>query len=256
MNLLSQLPKIRLGAAWLLLNTSILSVSSVAAPVSPNDQIQQARLSSDWINLPGDPPPSGTGVRIPCDGEVVPLVPIFQQGDKKEKNYAGYTAQPLPTFRFYVPYKPEIIKSSEFVLRYPSGSIRTAIKITAPGIIQVSLPPNKIKELTVGQWYQAELQVAASCRKDKPPQSITSGFWVKRNLSAPLPSNLPPQQQIAFYRRERMWFEALSVAAKLEREKPGNRDWQELLGSAGLKGQANQPILDCCSPPQPASRTK
>lgn len=101
------------------------------------------------------------------------------------------------------------------------------------------------------------MQITASCRKDKPPQFITSSFWIKRrSLSSPLNSNLTPQQQIDRHKKEQMWFEALDVAIGLERKKPGNRDWQELLSSAGLKEQVNQPILDCCSSPQSRSQMR
>lgn len=134
MNRFSQLLKVTLGTVWLSLNTDIFLSSSFAVPKSFSSQISQVRSSGDWISLGGDPPPNGAGTRTPCDGEVVALVPIAEQGNKKY--YAGYTAQPLPTFRFSVPYKPEIIESSKLLLRYPGGSIETNLKITAPGIIK------------------------------------------------------------------------------------------------------------------------
>lgn len=259
MNLSPQLLNLTLGAVWLL-NAFAFPLSSVAAPASSRNQPQRnqprrTQPSGGWVNRSGDPPPYGPGKRNPCDGDVVPLVPIFEQGEKKERNYVGYTSQALPTFRFSVPYNPENIESSEFVLRYPGGSVRTTVKIAAPGIIQVSLPSNKIKELTVGQWYVAELQVKATCRSDLPKQLVTAGFSVKRrNLSMPLPSNLTNQQKIDFYRNEQMWFEALDIAIKLKCDKPNNQDWQELLSSAGLEEQSNQRVLECS--PLPSSPTK
>ena len=257
MNLAFRLLKVMLGFACLLSSGGVSAFSGVATARSYSDQIYLAQSVGDWSTIIGDPPPFGGGPRNPCGGQVTPLVPVTQKGDKKY--YFGYTTQALPTFRFHVPYKPEAITSSKFFLRYQGGRIEyeTSLKITAPGIIQVSLPPNQIKELAVGQWYEAELQVTAFCSEDKPQQTVLSSLWVqRRNLTTPIGSTLPPHQQIAFYRKEHLWFEALEEAVKLERIKPGSSDWQELLSSVGLKEQAKQPILDCCSSPQSPPKQK
>jgi hypothetical protein len=262
MSLVSQLLKITLGFVWLLVNVSAFPLSSFATPKISNDgtQLSQSimdQTSSDWRKIVSDPPPTGGGPRNPCGGQVTALIPIIK--DEGKTYYGGYTAQALPTFWFHVPYKPGVIKSSKFFLRYRGGRLDydTNLKTTASGIIQVSLLSSKIKELALGEWYEAELQIKASCIQGEPSQTISSSFWVKRkDLSVPIGSNLSPQQQIAFYKKEEMWFEALDVAIRLERKKPGNLDWQGLLSSAGLRNIVGQPILDCCSPQpsQPQSR--
>lgn len=259
MNLAFRLLKVMLGFVCLLGSGGVFAFSGIATANSYSDQIYLAQSVGDWSTISGDPPPFGGGPRNPCGGQVTPLVPVIQKGDKKY--YFGYTAQALPTFRFHVPYRPKAITSSKFFLRYQGGRIEyeTSLKITAPGIIQVSLPQNQTKELAVGQWYEAELQVTAFCGEDKPKQTVLSSLWVqRRNVATPIGSNLTSQQQIASYRnrKEPLWFEALEEAVKLERRKPGNRDWQELLSSAGLKEQVNQLILDCCSSPQSPSKRK
>jgi hypothetical protein len=262
MSLISQLLKITLGFAWLPINANVFPLLSFAMPKTSNDKTHLSQsimdqTSSDWRKIVSEPPPTGGGPRNPCGGEVTALIPIIK--DKEKTYYAGYTAQSLPTFWFHVPYKPEIIKSSKFFLRYRGGRIDydPDLKITASGIIQVSLPSNKIKELALGEWYEAELQIKASCIQGEPSQTISSSLWVKRKtLSVPVGSNLSPQQQIAFYKKEQMWFEALDAATKLERKKPGNLDWQELLSSAGLRNIVGQPILDCCSPQPSQSQSR
>ncbi|MEI2579875.1 DUF928 domain-containing protein [Scytonema sp. PRP1] len=224
---------------------------------NPNNQTKprQTNQSKTWKRK--QPAPSGPSAgpsRGGCPNmqkKLTSLIPVFQEPDtrypgKYIEHSEGYTVAERPSFWFYIPYTPDQIVSSEFILSNQKGLNKAYVLITGtPGIIKVSLP-DKVK-LTIGEWYESKLKLTVFCSNGL--QEDETAGWVRRDaIRTTINPNLPLQQQLAIYINENMWFDALESVAKLKYKDPKNQDWNQFLKSAGLEAIINEPVIDCCTP--------
>lgn len=254
---------------------ALLSCTSYAMPVGAgaialsNNQDSQLRLADPPL------PPSGTpiGRRRGAAGRgsctinlpLTALVPAIEKrvGALKATYVWGITIATHPTFWFYVPDSSTSLQRVEFVLQDEQDNDvwRTSVSLPQkPGVISVRLP-SSLKALQINQNYHwfFKTEIAASCNRQQPviAKDLVEG-WVQRVSPTPtLASQLktaPPNQQIALYAQNGLWYDALTSLAELRRINPQdgtlNADWQELLQSVGLGDIASKSLVECCTPAQ------
>lgn len=186
---------------------------------------------------------------------LVPAIEKLTEDGAKATYIWGKTIAEYPTFWFYVPYSATSLRSVEFVLQEGEEDVyRTPVTLPkTPGIVSLRLPSTK-KPLEVGKMYNWFFKVNLDCapRQAAYSQDSVEG-WVQRiELNSSLTKQLEtatPQQRIAIYAANGIWYEALSAIASLRKlETPTFKDyWTELLHSAGLSDIASKPIVQCCN---------
>lgn len=234
-----------------------------------NNQDNQLRLADPPL------PPSGTpvGRRRGAAGRGnctinLPLTALVPQMEKsvgalKATYVWGTTIASHPTFWFYLPDSNSSLQSVEFVLQDEQNNdiYRTPVSLPQkPGVVSVQLP-STLKPLNINQSYHWFLKttVATSCDRQQPviTRDDVEG-WVQRVSPTPtLTSQLKtalPDQQIALYAQNGLWYDALTALAQLRQMNPQDKtlrgDWQELLHSVGLSEIADQSLVQCCTPAQ------
>ncbi len=207
-------------------------------------------------------PPSGRQTGSASRGEcsavsqpLTALVPTTQEtfrqtneGDDPELNrwesVLGLTTSLTPSLWFYNPY---LAKPVKFVLQDERGNYiyesYFATDQTQPGIVKLSLP--KAISLKVGQKYQWYFLV--SC--DPKNTAFVKGWIQPVALSSALTNQLKkanPQQRVALYAANGIWYDALALLASLRSANPKDakllNDWVSLLNSVGLDAIAQKPI--------------
>ena len=230
---------------------------AVASPLdnveSPRDRIQ-ARIFAAPPVPPGTGAPTGrqgrgsrgcgateTQSAVSSEKLLKALVP---------ESVGGFTTAGRPTFWFYVPYQPPM--TGEFVLRDRDGNLVYKTMVTLPakaGSIALSLP-SSVAPLTTDKLYSWYFKIR--CQPDKPKSegslfSYVEG-WIQRTpLNTALSSqlqNATPQQKVALYARNGIWYEALTIAAELYRNNPKDPNWTELLKDVGLGDIASEAIVE------------
>ena len=225
--------------------------------------------------IPPPPPPDrgaagdrgGAASRGECgsgNDSLTALVPVYEETLNQKQTAGisvtkvwGLTTAAHSTFWFFVRDRKSAIASMEFAIKdettQPSQTIyRSAVNPPSnPGIINVSLPETTTP-LQVGKIYHWFLKVKVNCDPQQPAKLSYVEGWVQRvnpnsSLSASL-KQATPQQQVALYAENGIWYDALTAAAKLRLEKPKDAsviaDWTSLLKSVGLENLANQPLLN------------
>lgn len=162
----------------------------------------------------------------------------------------GLTSVANPTFLFYVPYDSEL--PIDFILQNGSGKTLYKSSYTADGkrsrFIRLSVPTTL--PLKVGQYYKWYLIVdcgnTASLGVDGWVQRITLAPKLKQQLQ-----QATPQQRVALYAANGIWYDAVSTVAALRLKNPNDltllADWTSLLETVGLKAIAREPISNCCT---------
>lgn len=162
----------------------------------------------------------------------------------------GLTILMRPTFWFYVPYKSDSIYA-KFVLEDGNNQTiyKTPLKGT-PGVVGVELPATT-EGLQIGKRYHWYFNIY--CKQDDEFLTSVEGDVERKSLDPIFQSQLDkatPQQQVALYAANGIWYEALTTLANLRRTKAQDTllasDWTSLLGSIGLQNIAAEPIVDCC----------
>jgi hypothetical protein len=211
----------------------------------------------------------GAATRGNCsavDSPLTALVPAVEQTLDKGQgktltmtNVWGSTIAQHPAFWFYVPYSHTSAHSSEFVLQDEAGNdvYRTPVMLPErPGVVSFHLPTTSAP-LAVGKMYHWYFKVY--CNPQKASNPINPVFvegWVQRvTLNPGLTSQLAaatPQQQIALYAANGIWYEALTSLAELRLVEPNDAalkaDWADLLRSVNLDNITSKPIVRCCVP--------
>ncbi len=165
----------------------------------------------------------------------------------------GLTVAKSPTFWFYVPYTLTPDYSVEFVLKdYQENTVyknKFLGKGTPAGVVNLRLPSTV--SLEAGKdyhWYfliycDAQNQdkfvyVNGSVRRVEPPD-------LERQLTS-----TSPQDRMARYETEGIWYEALTGMAERISGSPQDakirQDWADLLQSVGLEEVAAEPFVPCC----------
>lgn len=161
----------------------------------------------------------------------------------------GLTVSEHPTFFGYIP--KSTAQQGEFVLRDQTNRVvyRTRFALPSePGIVSVSLP-NDRRSLEVGKQYQWSFVLI--CDPDDRSDSVFSPpAWIERiapdrtladQINKAAPETLP-----AVYAEAGIWFDALATRVKLLPSQPKTewqRNWEQLLTTAGLQGFVQEPII-------------
>ncbi len=173
------------------------------------------------------------------------LAPQTQQQNKSNTSVVGgLTSLERPNFLFYVPYTQKTGSSAEFSLLDSKRMDVHRQKITLPtqpGIVKISFP-NTVA-LKTGQNYRWYFKVRCSNRKPSIPIYVT-GYIQRNNFDYRIREQLKtanPQQQVAIYAQNGIWFDALNTLAQLRKSSQNpsvEQDWQSLLQSVNLDGIA------------------
>ncbi|NMG19996.1 DUF928 domain-containing protein [Brasilonema bromeliae] len=133
-----------------------------------------------------------------------------------------------PTFWFYVPYQSSF--PAKFVLRDKEGKLIYQIDVTlpkTPGVTSFSLP-STVAPLEMNKQYHWYFKIY--CKAQEPP-AFADGWIQRTSLNPALKSQLEkatPQQRVALYATNGIWFEALSTAGELRRRNPRDTSWAAL----------------------------
>lgn len=189
----------------------------------------------------------------------IPLVPTSKEIQQTTNAY--------PTFFFYITESSQKFKALEFVLRnsdvFDSNDnfkpvYREKFKPVGAGIVSITVPANQ-PALKVGKEYT--WSVAMICDERRRDQDIylegkiqliqDENIATQAQPTAQLPELL---DQAKLYATAGFWENALSILAKLRRDRPTDPEvqqyWQELLTSTEnqeLEKVVNQPLLPCCN---------
>lgn len=223
---------------------------------------------------PGAPTPvntEGGGSRGPCfEGtkNLLALLPASRMGE---------TIAEYPTIFWYMPKissKDADAKAPgiEFVLKVPDEqqdsdkpisiiySAKYALAkspegvVGAPGIMSLSLTPSSFSSLSpleIDKEYYWEL--TTSCDYTDPDKSdeITVSGRIKRVEPDPTLARriqqATPQERVALYAENKLWYETLTSLVELRRAKPDDQNlkdaWDKLLSSVGLDIISKEPLF-------------
>jgi hypothetical protein len=185
----------------------------------------------------------------------------------------GETAAEYPTISWYMPKISPKTKDSDpapapavkFVLKdannqeiysatYPLTKSAEGV-VGAPGIM--SLTVAKGYPLKIGQEYHWELTVMCdSTDTTDQSETIAMDGRIKRvevdpTLAVRL-QQATPQDRVALYATEKLWFETVATLIELRRDRPNDTNladaWGKLLASVGLDIISKEPLF-------PAART-
>jgi hypothetical protein len=246
--------------------TTLFSLTSYAMPVLASHSLvnhSNLRVQFQQPQLPDNGTPTGrrkgAAGRGNCADEqrLTALVPTFEknlpEGRGKVTYVWGQSIAEYPTFWFYVPYAAKSLRSVEFVLQDGEDDVyRSPITLPrTPGIVSFRLT-SSAKPLEVGKMYHWFLKVNVNCESQQLSdiKDYVEG-WVQRvKINPSLNSQLKtatPQQRIAIYAANGIWYEALSAIADSEQDATLRDDWAELLQSAGLSDISSKPFVQCCN---------
>lgn len=205
---------------------------------------------------------TGMGSRDNCPAvttALTALVPL-QKEQKLSKQtdkpisaiVGGLTTSLRPSFWFYVPYTQDLTASAEFILQdsVENDIYRNAIALPPkPGVIGVSLPSNA--SLQVGKTYHWYLKVLCNQQQKASVPIYVEGDIQRVNLDSRMMQQLEtavdPQQEVAIYAQEGIWFDSLTMLAQMRQKNPHNasvaEDWQSLLRSVNLDNVATAPLV-------------
>ena len=170
---------------------------------------------------------------------MVPAVPANDTSDAE--SVGGFTTAERPTFWFYVPYQLPL--TGEFVLRDLDQNVVYKTPVTLPGkpgVYAISLPTTAAR-LNAGKQYYWYFKVY--CQPDAKLVSFVEGWIQRTSLNPAVESqlqNATPQQKIALYASNGIWYEALTAAAELRSTNSSDRNWVNLLQDVGLSKIASE----------------
>ncbi len=172
----------------------------------------------------------------------------------------GSTTQMRPTFWFYVPYKSDSTYAKLVLEDENNQTIYKTPLTGTPGVVSVSLPSTS-SALKIGKRYHWYFNIY--CNQDNEFITSVEGDVQLLGLNPIVQSELnkaTPQQQVALYADNGIWYEALTTLANLRRTYPQDAkladDWASLLESVGLQNIAAEPIVDCCKPQDGLATTR
>lgn len=178
----------------------------------------------------------------------IPLIPLAETGETVLP-----TISPRPMFFVYLP--KTVAEQVEIIIRdqqstTPIYSETLALKQTG-GIVQVSLPPEKVSALETNRQYSWQLTVVCDPEADDQSSNQVIKGEIKRvDASASFSkviqdATLADQAQL--YAAEGYWLESLHALAQLRQNNPNDQttleDWNDLLSSVKLDAIAQEPIL-------------
>lgn len=245
----------------LVLATSLVIFSCTQVIASSSDRIQPgSRIFAAPPLPPGTGTPGGREGRgsrgCEIDSQIsttnsekkplIALVPAMTANDASDAEFVGgFTTAERPTFWFYVPYQPPM--TGEFVLRDLDQNVVYKTPVTLPGkpgAYAISLPTTAAP-LTAGKVYSWYFKVY--CQPGAKMVSFVEGWIQRTSLNPAVESqlqNATPQQKVALYASNGIWYEALTAAAELRRTNSSDRNWANLLQDVGLSEIASEAIVE------------
>ena len=214
-------------------------------------------------------PPKRTsgGSRGLCSDQLIAIVPgsreiVEATGNcsNDSNSFLALTLAESPTFWFYVPEQSTPELTVEFVLldHNQEAVVVESIPLSGtPGIVRVPLT----EALETEQLYRWQFSVVVN--PQSPSGNPTVEGLVKRitpnsTLSSELQAATSPRDRIAIYASNGIWHDAMTALAQLRCQKPEDsrleRDWQDFLGSVGLRAIAFKPLVNCCTAHEVGSR--
>jgi Domain of Unknown Function (DUF928) len=220
--------------------------------VANTGQIQFIRPTLPPGNAPGGRR-TGGGRRDSCpdmNPKLTALVPVTEADSIT--NVWGLTSAERPTFWFYLPYTKSSKYPTEFILQDSDGETKHQVDITLPekpGIISVSIPKS-VTPLAIGKQYRWFLKVYCNEQKKSLPIYV-EGVINRVNLNAIATQQLrtaTPQQQVAIYAQNGIWYQALATLLELRQNNPKDETlqntWETLLTEIGLIEIADKPLIN------------
>ncbi|NJO43008.1 MAG: DUF928 domain-containing protein [Cyanobacteria bacterium CRU_2_1] len=237
--------------AWLIFAYSPLSARAQSVSPDSSPLSRQLRFTPPDFSDVGRPARrTGGGSRGSCFiPDMSPLTALVPDTN------VGLTLAESPTFWFYVPYTLTSEHAIEFVLKDEQDNIVYTTKFpgkgTSPGIVSLRLPSTISLEANKNyEWY-----FLIYCDAQNQERFVYVNGSVQRIERPDLETQLAaasPEEKIALYAIEGIWYEALTYLAEQRHTSPQdskiNEDWTSLLQSVGLESLASEPFVSCCSP--------
>lgn len=170
----------------------------------------------------------------------------------------GTTVAEYPTFSWYMPSMESAGLDLKFVLKDADGKELYSVNYPLPdqvnaGIRSITLPPFvNLPPLEVNQKYDWQVGlIDPGCSLN----NIYIDGGVKRVEEAPKLvqriKQATPQQRVAIYVNDRLWYETLTTLVELRRQSPNDENLKEalhkLLTSVGLDPIAKKPLFEQAS---------
>lgn len=231
---------------------------STTSTLLPKIRFVPPRLASNDVTFSGRQKGAASRGKCPVAGEpLTALVPSTWKylGEQQKRSNLdaweavwGLTTEESPTLWFFNPYNLTNKLPVEFVLEDEQGNniYRTSFIAsgTSPGVVSFRLPSKAVK-LEFGKKYRWYFSIGC----DAKFPALVEG-WVQRvAVNSGLKSQLQlatPQQRVALYASNGIWYDAVSRLAELRAANSENtmllKDWINLLNSVGLQAVAHQPL--------------
>ncbi|WP_287314015.1 DUF928 domain-containing protein [Moorena sp. SIO1G6] len=225
----------------------------------PDYTTPNATQNQDFDDVGRPPKRTSGGARGLCSDQLIAIVPGSSEIVEATGNCSNDSNSSLaltlaesPTFWFYVPEQSTRELTVEFVLLNQNQQAVLVKSITlsgTPGIVRVRLN----QPLQTDQLYRWQFSVLVN--PQNPSGNPTVEGLVKRitadsTLSSKLNAATSPRDRIAIYASHGIWHDAMTALAQLRSQKPEDsrleRDWEDFLGSVGLRAIAVKPLVDCC----------
>ncbi|EGJ32368.1 MULTISPECIES: DUF928 domain-containing protein [Moorena] len=225
----------------------------------PDYTTPNATQNQDFDDVGRPPKRTSGGSRGLCSDQLIAIVPGSSEIVEATGNCSNDSNSSLaltlaesPTFWFYVPEQSTRELTVEFVLLNQNQQAVLVKSITlsgTPGIVRVRLN----QPLQTDQLYRWQFSVLVN--PQNPSGNPTVEGLVKRitadsTLSSKLNAATSPRDRIAIYASHGIWHDAMTALAQLRSQKPEDsrleRDWEDFLGSVGLRAIAVKPLVDCC----------
>ncbi|NEQ08425.1 MAG: DUF928 domain-containing protein [Moorea sp. SIO4E2] len=225
----------------------------------PDYTTPNATQNQDFDDVGRPPKRTSGGSRGLCSDQLIAIVPGSSEIVEATGNCSNDSNSSLaltlaesPTFWFYVPEQSTRELTVEFVLLNQNQQAVLVKSMTlsgTPGIVRVRLN----QPLQTDQLYRWQFSVLVN--PQNPSGNPTVEGLVKRitadsTLSSKLNAATSPRDRIAIYASHGIWHDAMTALAQLRSQKPEDsrleRDWEDFLGSVGLRAIAVKPLVDCC----------
>lgn len=212
-------------------------------------------------SLPGNR--EGGGTRGPCIAENTGRVPIALV----PKSGVGQTIAEYPTLLWYLPKNTgwgvelkvrdannQEIYSTKYAFDHYTGQNSKGEEqqyvVGAPGIMSLTLPKLDSSFLPPRMGQQYKWQLILICDPNDPSGDVyVNGAFERVEADPNLARRIQqatPEQRVAMYAKERLWYETLNTLVELRRQNPNDATlkaaWSRLLTSVGLEQIVEEPV--------------
>jgi hypothetical protein len=219
------------------------------------ETLPHTKQFSDRIRVVYNPPPLGApgdmsnaGSRTNCPAAATPFTAL----SPATTNW-GETLDSHPTFWLYLPYVSGQVRLTLTDEITEDVVYQTTFQATdGPGIGQFSMP-DTAPSLEVDRLYR--WQFSLTCPSGDEAGRV-DGIIVRRSPAPPFTAQLQtasPQERVALYAAQGLWYNALDAIADLHQAYPQNpaleANWSSLLQSPGVELGilAPEPLINCCT---------